>query len=69
MGGTFIIIYADSKKEVTRLLNERLKHAIRAGLDDVRFKTKPEMLEMPERDFKGKIWPAGTYKARAWAHS
>lgn len=69
MGGAFIIIYADSKKEVTRLLNERLKHAVRAGLEDVRFKTKPVMLEMPQKDIKGKIWSAGTYKGILWVHS
>jgi hypothetical protein len=35
-----LIVYAESKKEVTKLLNEDLKHAKRRDLDVIKDKTK-----------------------------
>ncbi|MBE3138334.1 MAG: hypothetical protein IMZ63_00805 [Actinobacteria bacterium] len=63
-----LIVYAESKKEVTKLLNEDLKHAKRRDLD-VRLRTRPKILEKPEKDIHDKIWPEGFYKAYAWVHT
>jgi hypothetical protein len=32
-------------------------------------RTRPKILEKPEKDIHGKIWPEGFYKAYAWVHT